>query len=114
MDCREFRSKIPDFVNGTIEPSCLDEFLNHAKNCSDCMDEMEINYMINTGLEKIEDNDRDSYNIKEDLQKQLKKKKKKADEYFRIKLAKKGLFVLSEMVAVIMAIIEIVRLFFFY
>ena len=67
MDCREFRSKIPDFVNGTIEPSCLDEFLNHAKNCSDCMDEMEINYMINTGLEKIEDNDRDSYTCQEGI-----------------------------------------------
>lgn len=51
MDCREFQEQINDFIFDKIEYSeDLEEFLEHAKNCQSCNEELFLYYTIQRGL----------------------------------------------------------------
>lgn len=51
MDCKRFQELINDFIYDKIEYSeDLEEFLEHAKNCESCKEELELYYSIHRGL----------------------------------------------------------------
>ena len=55
MDCELFQRKIRDFIFDQMEYSeDLEEFLQHAKECKECQDELELYYTIHRGLEDVE------------------------------------------------------------
>lgn len=51
MDCKKFQKLINDFIYDRIEYSEeLEEFLEHAKNCESCNEELTLYYTIHRGL----------------------------------------------------------------
>ena len=51
MECKDFQKLINDFIFDKIEYSeDLKEFLNHAKICKNCGEELELYYTIRRGL----------------------------------------------------------------
>ena len=51
MECKDFQKLINDFIFDKIEYSeDLKEFLNHAKTCKNCGEELELYYTIRRGL----------------------------------------------------------------
>ena len=51
MDCTKFQKLINDFIFDKIEYSeDLEEFLEHAKNCENCNEELSLYYTIHRGL----------------------------------------------------------------
>ena len=51
MECKNFQKLINDFILEQIEYSeDLKEFLNHAKTCKNCGEELELYYTIRRGL----------------------------------------------------------------
>ena len=50
MNCEEFLKLVPDFIEDSLEEHHYDGFIRHAKECSDCKDELEVHYMIRVGL----------------------------------------------------------------
>ena len=47
MNCEVFQEKINDFIFDRIEYSeDLEDFLSHAKECKDCMEELQLYYTI--------------------------------------------------------------------
>ena len=51
MDCKKFQELINDFIFDKIEYSeDLEEFLDHAKNCESCSEDLELYYTIHRGL----------------------------------------------------------------
>lgn len=51
MDCIQFQSLINDFIYDKIQYSeDLEEFLNHAKECKTCNEELALYYTIQRGL----------------------------------------------------------------
>lgn len=75
MKCIEFQRLIHDFINDEIlnddKYIFLEEFIEHSKECKECYEELEINYMIMEGLDKLENDFKGSFNFKEELQKKL-------------------------------------------
>lgn len=65
MDCKKFQGLINDFIYDKIEYSeDLEDFLEHARNCPSCNEELSLYYTIHRGLgdapapdEKEEDED---------------------------------------------------------
>ena len=54
MNCEVFQEKINDFIFDRIEYSeDLEDFLSHAKECKDCMEELQLYYTIHRGLEDV-------------------------------------------------------------
>ena len=79
MSCRRFQQQINKFTKDEIDPEDLDFFIAHAKKCKDCYEELEINYMLNVGLEMIENDDKASFDLAGQLKKKISQLERKAD-----------------------------------
>lgn len=54
MNCREAENTMQDFIDCEINYKDVGEFLEHIDSCSKCMDELEIRYLLQEGLTKLE------------------------------------------------------------
>ena len=44
--CREIIGMIPDYLEGRLSGRQLEHFLDHIRQCPDCYEELETNYMV--------------------------------------------------------------------
>ena len=65
MDCKEFNSLIQDFLHDRLSEAKLSEFLAHIEECESCLDELQIQYLIYEGLERLEEGD--AFDAEKDL-----------------------------------------------
>ena len=57
MTCREIEKMIIPYIHDELTVDELDEFLEHVENCDNCMEELEIHYMVDVGLKKLDEDD---------------------------------------------------------
>ena len=55
MNCKETEKLIPIFLNQKLNTRQLDQFLQHVENCSECMEELTIQYLVMIGTSLIEE-----------------------------------------------------------
>lgn len=72
MDCMTFRKLIPGYINEELDDAALNEFLVHYDSCSQCREELEINYIVMKGVD-ILDNDKGSYDLSSEFRKTVSK-----------------------------------------
>lgn len=56
MNCQETQSMILNYLNHNLDYETNKAFIEHIRSCSDCQDELEINYIVMTGMQQL-DND---------------------------------------------------------
>lgn len=105
MKCNVFAKLIPKFIEDSLELEDYDEFINHAKNCKDCKDELEIHYMIAVGLDRIENDSSKSFDIKGELESQLERYEAKADKIFKKQLYTRLFVMMAQACAIITAVL---------
>ena len=94
MECKDFQKLINDFIFDKIEYSeDLKEFLNHAKTCKNCGEELELYYTIRRGLGDVKapDGSEESVDATQELENiinfydeyfEKQRKRKKSSHYF--------------------------------
>ncbi len=55
MDCKNFEGLIPDFVNKKLDYATTRQFLEHINNCTQCKEELNIQFLVNEGLVRLEE-----------------------------------------------------------
>lgn len=110
MNCTEFSAHIPKFISEQMEIKEFDSFNKHIKSCPDCMDELEIHYMIQVGLERIENDSQKSFNLKKELENQFNRYHEKADIAYKKQLRLNLLFIAAELFAFSLSIIHVIEL----
>ncbi len=110
MKCDEFNRLVPKFIDDTLETEYYDEFIHHAKECTDCKDELEIHYMIRVGLERIENDSGKSFDIRGELENQLTTYENRADAIFKMNVYRNITITLAEICAVIISVMQIIKL----
>lgn len=55
MDCKEYEKKIPMFFNDEMNFTQLKEFAEHTSTCESCKEELTIQFLIDKGLERLEE-----------------------------------------------------------
>lgn len=110
MRCDEFAKLIPGFVEDTLETEYYDEFIGHVKECKDCKEDLEINYMIQVGLERIESDSTKSFDIRGEMERQLIWYEEKADNIYKRKIYKKVTIATAEVCAFIISIVQIMMI----
>ena len=55
MNCKETEKMIPVFLANKLNSRELDCFLEHVENCSECMEELTIQYLVMIGTSLIEE-----------------------------------------------------------
>lgn len=70
MTCREAEKMIVPYIQDALTVDELDEFLEHVDSCDNCMEELEIHYMVDVGLKKLDEDDA-TYDIVGDLMRKM-------------------------------------------
>lgn len=65
MNCKEAEKKIPSFLRDDLDGSKLEEFVEHIENCSECKEELSIQFLVVEGLERLEEGN--NFNLQEEL-----------------------------------------------
>jgi hypothetical protein len=74
MDCKEFESRIPDFLDDKLNKKQANDFFAHMHTCKDCMEELRIQYLIKEVPLRIEDGE--SFDLNKELDIKIEKTKK--------------------------------------
>ncbi len=55
MDCITFTKDIDAFLHEQLTDEELNEFLNHQKTCKSCAEELEVTYIVQEGIVRLDD-----------------------------------------------------------
>lgn len=55
MDCKEFERLIPEFVNKKMDYAMTKRFVYHMRNCPECKEELNIQFLVGEGLVRLEE-----------------------------------------------------------
>ena len=53
MNCKEFEKMIPDFIEEKLEYRHLESFVKHAEQCPECMEELNIQFLVSEGMARL-------------------------------------------------------------
>ena len=65
MNCKDAEKKIPYFLQDELDGSKLKEFVEHIDACSECKEELSIQFLVAEGLERLEEGN--NFNLQEEL-----------------------------------------------
>lgn len=77
MNCKEFEKTVPDFMNKKMDFIKMKRFLEHLRKCPNCKEELNIQFLIDEGLARLEEGG------PFDLQKEIAELVKEADKKVR-------------------------------
>lgn len=69
MTCKEFERKIPDFIGGKLDFLTLRQFGEHMEQCPECREELEIQFLVTEGMQRLEEGD--SFDLQGELSSRL-------------------------------------------
>ncbi len=55
MDCKEFEDYIPAFIEKKLDYAMTKRFMEHWRECATCREELNIQFLINEGLVRLEE-----------------------------------------------------------
>ena len=70
MTCVEAEKMVVPYMKDELSPTELEDFLDHIKTCENCREELEIHYMVDVGLKKLDEAD-GTYDIVGDLKRKV-------------------------------------------
>lgn len=80
MNCKEFESHIPDFIDKKLDYKTMEEFREHYESCSECREELSIQFLVSVGVQHL-DSDDDNFDLSSELKKRLASNEKKLERH---------------------------------
>lgn len=77
MDCERAEKLIQPYVQDKMPENEMEEFITHVRNCPDCYDELETYFIIRQAARYLDDDDRQSYNLRGLLAQDLREKERR-------------------------------------
>ena len=68
-NCKEIQALIPRYLSGELTLHEARGFTKHLKKCKDCREEIEISYLLDKGIERVEKGE--SVDLHADLEEML-------------------------------------------
>lgn len=72
--CREYKQNIVPFLLEELDPKTVRQLLKHVKQCSDCREELKIQFMVREGLNRLEKGK--NFDFRKDFDAKMKKEEK--------------------------------------
>lgn len=72
MNCIEVQRLIMPFINKELDIDQLEDFVNHVNTCSNCMEELEVYYVLLSGMKQLDEDKELSDDFHQDLMNILK------------------------------------------
>lgn len=86
MDCKKAQSLVTAYIKRQLDDRETEEFIEHISHCQECHEELEIYFTIHFALQKLDEEQNVSYNIKKMLEDDLEatERKVRGRNIFRI------------------------------
>ncbi|MBR1670403.1 MAG: zf-HC2 domain-containing protein [Butyrivibrio sp.] len=65
MKCSDIQKLIPAFLDDDLDNQDLSLFLSHVESCSECREELTIQFLVSVGLKRLEDGK--TFNLNKEL-----------------------------------------------
>ncbi|MBQ1241412.1 MAG: zf-HC2 domain-containing protein [Lachnospiraceae bacterium] len=106
MNCREVEKLVVPYIKDELTMDELDEFLEHVENCDSCMEELEIHYMVDVGLRKLDEDDT-VYDIVGDLQRKLESSMFRIQRFFTFQITRYAVGTLTSMALLVSILLQL-------
>ena len=100
MNHLEAQSYIMPFINGQIPPEKQEEFVMHMKNCPKCHEELEVYYILLSGMKHLDSNEKLSSNLSDELDTKLNKMYRGVKGRQGVKVSAFGMFMAAAILVV--------------
>lgn len=87
MDCQETQKRMMDFVRRRMDDDDLEEFLAHIDTCKECYEELQIDYCVYEGIKMLDEDSKDSFNIQQAFDNDIRQSKDKLRRKHRLRKA---------------------------
>ena len=65
MTCKDVEKLIPEFLDDDLDNRDLADFLHHVDTCSECREELTIQFLVRVGMKRLEDGN--TFNLSREL-----------------------------------------------
>ena len=106
MTCREAEKMVVSYIHDELTVEELDEFLEHVESCDNCMEELEIHYMVDVGLKKLDEDDA-TYDIVGDLIRKMESSVGELQRFTALQITRYAVSTLSFLFLILAAALQI-------
>lgn len=106
MTCMEAEKMVIPYINNELTPAETEEFLEHIDTCKNCWEELEIHYMVDVGLKKLDEAD-GTYDIMGDLRRKLEASTKLLKKFLMLQITGYAVKTLMTMALIVMLLMQI-------
>lgn len=93
MNCNEAQALITKYVQDQLDLKTLEEFLHHVNNCPDCLEELEVYYIVFTGIKRLDNDENIAIDYHEQFEESLQKSAYQIRRHHKIHLRRRFVFV---------------------
>lgn len=105
MDCRDIQSLITPYIEDKLDDNQLEAFLDHIKACTECQEELEVYFIVDSGLKQL-DGKMESGNIKEILRDRLLASQQYIKNKYSILITKYAVITLATLATILMVLLQ--------
>jgi hypothetical protein len=94
MNCIDAQRLIMPFINDELDIKQLEDFIHHVRSCSNCMEELEVYYVLLAGMKQLDEDKELSTNFHQDLIELLKISEERIVHYKLLHIRKRIILVM--------------------
>lgn len=106
MTCMEAEKMVIPYINDELSVTELEDFMEHIKTCENCREELEIHYMVDVGLKKLDEAD-GTYDIVGDLKRKLEESAGVLRRFLLFQVTRYAVSTLMFMALLVMALLQV-------
>lgn len=106
MTCEEAEKLVGPYINDQLSMTELEDFIDHIESCENCREELEIYYMVDVGLKKLDEDD-GTYDIVGDLRRRLQESRAALKRCLIFQVVTYAIGTLMSMALVVMVLLQV-------
>ena len=84
MNCKDAKSMLLPFLKDELSAGEADGLCRHLKECGQCREDLEIYYIVERGIEGLNEDSYSTYNFKEDFENLLNARQRQARNHLSL------------------------------
>ena len=106
MTCVEAEKMVVPYMKDELSPTELEDFLDHIHTCENCREELEIHYMVDVGLKKLDEAD-GTYDIVGDLKRKVAESYRSLRHFSMFQITTYAVSTLTGMALIVMILLQL-------